>query len=301
MARYRKLYPCFWRDDKILDLVPEGKLVACYCLTGPQTNRIGLYVLSVGQAAEECGMDAKRFDTVCDTVCDTLLWARDKRRRILFIRSWWRWNRPDNEKAMIGALSDLSEVTQTHLRQEFAQNTSHLSEHLADVLNTLCHTLCHTVSPQEQEQEQEQEQDITTTHATPDSPGLIAQIEQAWNATAGVKKIRRITPDRKSLLRTRLKDDGWDWRAALAKFPLKCFASEPEGWRPTFDWFIRTGTVDGILEGKYDWTKDARDAVDAKGTYTTESGFVLPYQPRAATEEELDMLLGPDRVRTVDP
>ena len=157
MARYRKIYPCFWRDDKVLKLPDTAKLVALYCLCGPQTNRIGLYVLSPGLGAEDCAMEQKRFLSLLDTVCHTLSWRYLAASRILYIPSWWAWNRPDNEKAMIGALTDLGEVTQTPLTQAFIANRKHLPDGMGRVLDTVCHT----VSIQEQEQEQEQEQDKT--------------------------------------------------------------------------------------------------------------------------------------------
>ena len=89
---------------------------------------------------------------------------------------------------------------------------------------------------------------------TPPTP-LGDQVLAAWNSAPGVHKAERLNAKRTAALRTRLSDDGWRWREALAKFPLACFASDPEGWQPDFDWFLRPGTVDAILEGKYDWSK----------------------------------------------
>lgn len=76
-----------------------------------------------------------------------------------------------------------------------------------------------------------------------------------WNATPGVRPIRTMNDKRKAALRVRCRDPSWDWRAALAKFPLKCFSSGG-GWVPDLDWFLKTDTVNRILEGNYDWTKD---------------------------------------------
>lgn len=39
----------------------------------------------------------------------------------------------------------------------------------------------------------------------------------------------------------------------MDKFPLRCFNGTGTGWVPHFDWFLRPDTVNGILEGKYDW------------------------------------------------
>ena len=158
MARYRKLYPCFWRDNKVASLTAEQKLVALYCLTSPQTNRIGLYVLSPGQAAEECGMTQVNFLKHLDTVCHTLSWRYSEQARVLYIPTWWVWNKPDNEKAMKGALTDLAEVTQTQLTSEFANNKEHLSEGMAYLMDTVSDRVCAQEQEQEQEQDKEQEQ-----------------------------------------------------------------------------------------------------------------------------------------------
>lgn len=87
----------------------------------------------------------------------------------------------------------------------------------------------------------------------------------AWNQTAGVKRARELNSKRRATARTRLADATWEWRAALGKFPLPLCASDPNGWQPDFDWFLRPGSVTAILEGKYDWTKkhDNRERLPA--------------------------------------
>lgn len=102
-------------------------------------------------------------------------------------------------------------------------------------------------------------QDITEQEIHPTGVAACAaarhEILGAWNSTSGVVHLRKLTEKRSKALRARLADRDWDWQAALAKFPLACFADGK--WLPTFDWFVRPDTVLGILEGKYDWSKDA--------------------------------------------
>jgi hypothetical protein len=74
----------------------------------------------------------------------------------------------------------------------------------------------------------------------------------AWNSSRGIVQIRKLDLKRTQSLRSRLEEKDWNWEAALKKFPLKCF-SNGDGWIPNFDWFIKPGTVDRILEGKYDF------------------------------------------------
>lgn len=84
-----------------------------------------------------------------------------------------------------------------------------------------------------------------------------SEFVQAWNACAGVIKNQgpRLTAKRRKSFLTRLSDPTWNWRPALAKFPLKLVQSDPGGWKPDVDWFLRPDSVQRILEGKYDWSK----------------------------------------------
>ncbi len=70
MARYRKVDPRFWKDEKIVQFSPEEKLVALYLFTA-QSNRIGIFSFSPGEAAEDTGTlpqtFAERFQKVCQT------------------------------------------------------------------------------------------------------------------------------------------------------------------------------------------------------------------------------------------
>ncbi len=77
----------------------------------------------------------------------------------------------------------------------------------------------------------------------------------AWNKTAGTKRARELSAKRRAAARARLAEASWDWQAALSKFPLPLCESDPGGWQPDFDWFLRPGSVTAILEGKYDWKK----------------------------------------------
>jgi hypothetical protein len=89
----------------------------------------------------------------------------------------------------------------------------------------------------------------------PEPDPSIDEIVSAWNATKGVVHCRDVSVARRRAVKTRLKEPGWDWRGALAKFPLRVTTSDPGGWKPDIDWFLRPDSVTKILEGKYDWEK----------------------------------------------
>jgi hypothetical protein len=54
-ARYRKIDPGIWTDEKFRKLKAEEQRIAPYALTA-QTNRIGLFTFSQGKACEDLGM-----------------------------------------------------------------------------------------------------------------------------------------------------------------------------------------------------------------------------------------------------
>ncbi len=90
-------------------------------------------------------------------------------------------------------------------------------------------------------------------HPEPQDSDLEAFLD-SWNSSEGNRKARLpVSSARKRAIRIRIRDPAWDWKAALAKFPLKCL--ETGGWIPELDWFLKPDTVTKILEGKYDWTK----------------------------------------------
>ena len=77
-----------------------------------------------------------------------------------------------------------------------------------------------------------------------------------WNELEGVIPVRKMTPARLEVFMKRLVEDDWDWEAAMAKFPLRWFEGAANGWRPHFDWFLKPNTVNSILEGAYDASRN---------------------------------------------
>lgn len=114
-------------------------------------------------------------------------------------------------------------------------------------------------------------QAITQTKSSPFKPvpnpvplpkdilSVETEIISVWNACDGVRKNRGdgLTAKRRTALRARLADRSWDWRAACAKFPLRCTLADPNSWRPDLDWFLKSDSVTKILEGTYDWIKSS--------------------------------------------
>lgn len=114
--------------------------------------------------------------------------------------------------------------------------------------------------PREEKRREEKIFHPTDESNTPQPPELAIQFVEVWNATPGVRQCRSVTSKRRKAFHSRAAEgEAWDWRKALGRFPLRCFADDPDGWQPDIDWFLRPDTVTKILEGKYDWSKADRN------------------------------------------
>ena len=126
--RYRKIEPQIWWDEKFSQFNPTEKLVAIYCMTGPESNRIGLYVLSMSAGAENCGLTPETFRERFSIIKKALNWRYDDATRMVFIPSWWKYQKPDNPNAFKACLEDLDALPKSPLIAEFCANTDHLGE-----------------------------------------------------------------------------------------------------------------------------------------------------------------------------
>lgn len=262
-AKYRKIDPRIWRDERVSRLEPLGKLVAVHCIT--ESNRIGIFNFSVASACEDLGIDPKRYRILFNTVCDTLLWRWDEGLRVVYLPTWWRYNHPDNPKAMKGCLSDLDDLPISPLLNEFYSNTRYLAGSVLQVFNEcIAYRIANGRAYQEQEQEQEQDTplppvggigEVSSEHA--EKAPTEAQFMSAWNALPKpFPKIHKMSPTRQRALRCRCGDVFWleNWRAALDRLPRSPFlrGENKTGWTADPDFFLRPDSVLRIIEGKYD-------------------------------------------------
>ena len=155
-AKYRKIDPRIWHDERFVTLGSDERLLALYCLTA-QSNRCGLFVFSVGKAAEDL---SERSGNVTPNVSgrllerlrrvvSTLRWKWDETARVLYFPTWWKYNPPENLNVIRGALKDLDDLPETPLLEEFYGNVRYLpesclgtfQERLANVRGTLPQTV----------------------------------------------------------------------------------------------------------------------------------------------------------------
>lgn len=155
-GRWRKIHTRLWLHPGFVQLSDAEKVLVIYLLTGPQTNRIGLYRLSPNAAAEELGTSLETFRKRLATVSGAFGWLFDADARVLFIPSWWRWNPPANENVTRGSLKDLNDLPPCALMDAFARKIETVPEQFREAfLQGLREQMPRGFPNQEQDQEQD--------------------------------------------------------------------------------------------------------------------------------------------------
>jgi hypothetical protein len=153
-GRYRRLYVRLWRHPGFAQLTDTERLLALYVLTGPQSNRIGIYNFSIATASEQLGTVPQTLTKRLATVAVTFGWLFDASARVLYVPSWWRFNTPENANVLKGNLKDLNELPPCALVEAFASNLRDVPEPLHETfLNVVRERLPQRSPIQDQEQE----------------------------------------------------------------------------------------------------------------------------------------------------
>lgn len=269
MARYRKIDPRIWKDERFIELNQKEKLIAVYCLTA-QSNRIGLFNFSPSMGSEDLEMLPLTFQEGFGNVCKKLNWSYDKHFRILYFPTWWKYNKPENPNVLKSCLQDLHELPQTLLIQSFARNLKYLPETLHV---TFREGLAKRMPHQEQEQEQEQEQDIrelsidssqsSEPDVSDDDPpnNKCPQqkiIELYHKIIPEMPKVRIWNEDQKSWLRARWREDRArqkiDWWSAYFTWIRESdwlMGRTKEEFQCDLEWLIRKRNFAKIANGRY--------------------------------------------------
>lgn len=269
--RYRKVFTRLWRHPKFRALSSDEKVMTIYALTGPQTNRIGLFVFSIGAAHEDLNLSLAAVNRHLTAACKAFGWCFDRDSRVLWIPSWWTWNDPkDNLKAFQGALTDLNDVPQCGLVERFCRNLVGIPPTLHGLMAPLWESIgdpsgIERVSTsadigarsQEQEQEQEKEQEQEQEQEGPDGRLLLS----LWNDTVStLPKVQAFSKPRLRHARARLREQPElaFWVDVFRRMDASDFLTgrkpsrdQPE-WRADIDFALRDGIAGKVLEGKYD-------------------------------------------------
>lgn len=124
--KFRKVDPRFWDDEKVTAMSNVEQLITLYLITSPQSNRIGFHKFSIAAGAESLRMNPETFREHFANVIGALGWRYDDRARVLYLPTWWKYNRPENPNVLRGNLDDLHDLPQSDLLHEFTSNIRYL-------------------------------------------------------------------------------------------------------------------------------------------------------------------------------
>jgi hypothetical protein len=112
MARYRKIDPRIWNDEKFRGLTDNGKLAFLFLLTHPHMTSLGAMRATLGGLGEELGWAPEAFREAFREASARGMAEVDAAARMIALPNFIRYNSPESPnviKAWIGALDLLPE------------------------------------------------------------------------------------------------------------------------------------------------------------------------------------------------
>lgn len=173
MARYRKIDPRIWNDEKFASLSHEAQRAFFFILTHPSMTSLGAFRISAAGMAQELGLTEKGFQEPFHELLSKGIVRYDEKSFLVFAPNFLKYNPPENPNVIKGWAVALDYLPECGLKHEVllkakqcASNTDKGLKAFVDAFGDICH-----IAPkgfQEpfpkgmpiQEQEQEQEQEI---------------------------------------------------------------------------------------------------------------------------------------------
>jgi DNA-binding transcriptional LysR family regulator len=167
MARYRKIDPRIWNDERFRAFTDDGKLAFLFVLTHPSMTAVGAMRGTVAGLAAELGWTTERTrDAISVAIAEGMLDA-DPAACFIAARNFLRYNEPEGPnsvaKAWVEALDLIPECDGkrrviARCRAYLDSKSKAFRDHLPDAIWDAFPDAIGDASPiQEQEQEQEQE------------------------------------------------------------------------------------------------------------------------------------------------
>lgn len=105
-------------------------------------------------------------------------------------------------------------------------------------------------------------------------PPEVEDVVEAWNDQIALPKIKAVD-GRMRAIKRRLRSPFFraNYRAGIATVARSkfCRGAGSEGWRANIDWFLREGTLEKVLEGKYDDRNSPKTPLPHERTYEDET------------------------------
>ena len=170
MARYRKIDPRIWNDEKFASLSHEGQRAFLFILTHPSMTSLGAFRATKEGIEAELGIDTKGFAKPFQELLSKGLIKYDESCFLVFAPNFLKYNQPENPNVVKGWAGCLDLLPECPLLAEVLQRAkscasanSKTSKAFSEALGRVTETLLERYAKQLskglaiQEQEQEQE------------------------------------------------------------------------------------------------------------------------------------------------
>lgn len=195
MARYRKIDPRIWNDEKFASLSHEGQRAFLFILTHPSMTSLGAFRATKEGIEAELGIDAKGFAKPFQELLSKGLIKYDESCFLVFAPNFLKYNQPENPNVVKGWAGCLDLLPECPLLVEVLQRAkscasanSKTSKAFSEALGRVTETLSERYAKQLskglaiQEQEQEQEYiDVSNETSSSANANASESVEEAKN------------------------------------------------------------------------------------------------------------------------
>lgn len=121
MARYRKIDPKVWNDQKFMSLTNNGKLIFFYILTHPALAACGAMRASIPGLAAELKWDEKDFREAFHELLDKDMLKHDSEACFIWFPKFLKYNRPESPNVTKAWATSLDYLPECSMKTELIQ------------------------------------------------------------------------------------------------------------------------------------------------------------------------------------
>lgn len=146
MARYRKIDPRIWNDEKFASLSHEAQRAFFFILTHPSMTSLGAFRISAAGMAQELGLTEKGFQEPFHELLSKGIVRYDEKSFLVFAPNFLKYNPPENPNVIKGWAVALDYLPECGLKHEVllkakqcASNTDKGLKAFVDAFGDICH------------------------------------------------------------------------------------------------------------------------------------------------------------------
>lgn len=156
MAKYRKIDPRIWNDEKFCALTHMGKLVFLFLMTHPHMTALGAMRASLPGLAAELKMNEKAFGIAFGEAFAKGIVEHDPIASFIALPNFLKYNGPESPNVVKAWASSLDLVPECNLKNKLIQRVKGFAEALPEAfMEALPEAFAKSMPYQEQEQEQD--------------------------------------------------------------------------------------------------------------------------------------------------